>query len=127
MASRPRTRRRRASSPTPSSGSGCFAATPTPVNRSMSTIQSPSALDLVAEAIVAEAQASVAHRRLFLGRYLGLEPSELHSALLERAGTTLELVDDVAPFRAVAAGDALLIPYLVVPASDSGGNRGSQG
>lgn len=93
----------------------------------MSTTRSRSALDLVAEAVVAEACASSGHRRLFLGRYLGLEPGELHDALLERAGHTLDLVDDVPPLAAIEADGALLIPYLVVAASDSGGNRGSQG
>src|SRR4051812_41017598 len=103
MASRRRTRRRRVSSPTPSSGSGCCGVTPTPESRSMSITQSRSALDLLAEAIVAEAAESSGHRRLFLGRYLGLEPVALHEALLERAGRTLTLADGTA-LEAVEAG-----------------------
>jgi hypothetical protein len=91
----------------------------------MSAIQSRSATGIVADALIAEAATSPAERRLYLGRYLGLDLDALNDTLLGRSRDEIEI--DGVSMATVRAGEAALIPYRVVAAADSGPNRGSQG
>lgn len=90
------------------------------------------AAELVASALVREASASTAHRRLVLGCHLGVKPEQVLGALAEkfapdalvtitegRAPVTLQAV----PLPGDQPGNRrLLVPYLV---GDVGPNAGS--
>lgn len=93
----------------------------------MSTTRSLSALDIVADALIGEAASSSAHRRLYLGPRFGLDAGELLETLLERTSGELHAGGGLPVLKTVPAGDATLIPYLVVPRGESGQNRGTQG
>jgi FtsK/SpoIIIE family len=91
----------------------------------MSSIQSDAAA-LVAAALVDLSRGSAAERRLFLGRYLGLNPTRILDALLARADATIAIPRSP-DLDAIRADGVTLLPYLVVDAQQAGRNRGSQG
>jgi hypothetical protein len=92
----------------------------------MSAIQSHSAAGLIAAAAIDVAAASPFGRRLYLGSYLGVDPVGVLDTLLEIADGSVT-IDGSVQLDTVRAGNATLIPYLVVDAADAGRNRGSQG
>jgi hypothetical protein len=84
---------------------------------------------IVAEALVATAATSRADRRIVARELVGAGPESVHEALMALAtdSVTIAGLGDAGTLAAVAAGPALLIPYLVSPPGESGTNRGSSG
>lgn len=92
--------------------------------------------NLVASALIAEAQKSAGHRRLYLSGLLGLSPADVFAALEPHLGSN--------PVATISSGgahvdlqgiplsngapEAILVPYLVTQGgTDPGANRGTAG
>lgn len=77
----------------------------------------------LADAIVAAALASSAHRRLLYQGHLGLEPEDLMAELAPRVNQILVIAGQ--ELGVITIPGATLVPYLVAP--QAGANAGSQG
>ena len=84
---------------------------------------------LTAAALKREAAASSAHRRMYLGQYLGVEPADIFEVLMAESISEEVVIGSLEKdgLMGMPAGDSLLIPYLVTSADRAGVNRGSEG
>lgn len=88
------------------------------------------AAELIAKALIDEAAASSASRRLYLGEHLGVEPSEVFEELAAVCNAEASVhghrLGSVAVDRA-GVPPMRIIPYLVTDSASAGRNRGSEG
>jgi hypothetical protein len=94
----------------------------------MSTTLSNRSSDLLADQLIAAAGATIRHARLFLGEYMDVSARDLFERLLARADTTIAVSGlPLGELRALRAGSALLIPFLIDEEAAGEMNSGTEG